>query len=168
MEYFTRWSAVFFSRNQINSVYRSKFISILLLVSSLLFLSACGSSGNGNEGSNNTPSIPISGYVIDGPISNSSVTLHRINADGSIGEQVAGPFVTDENGKWSGSTQGISSILVVVASGGQYTDDATGEVVTLTSEETMNSWYDPAKPDRNRVVSPITDSLWQMVQKDVS
>ena len=143
--------------------FKLSLLSILFFAVSTLLLSACGSSSGGDS-----TDTAIGGYVIDGPISGSSVSLHRVNANGSTGEQVAGPFVTDANGEWTGSAPASESVLVVVARGGQYTDDATGALVSLTNDDVMNSWYDPSEPSRNRVVSPITDSLWQIVQQELS
>jgi len=142
------------------------FLFALLLCISLL-LSACGG------GSSNDPKDPegstASGYVIDGPISGSTVTLHLVNLDGSTGEQVAGPFTTDSNGQWTGIVpNNASGHLVVVAVGGQYTDDATNEIITLSSEEVLHSWFDTSDFDGKRVVSPISDTLWQVAQKEMS
>ena len=156
----------YYQSKSLSSYFINKIPFFLLILLAVFLLSSCG--GGGSDTQNDPVNTSISGYVIDGPISGSSVTLHRINTDGTTGEQVAGPFTTDENGQWSGTLpNNITSMLVVVAKGGQYTDDATGETVTLAAEEMLNSWFDANSPDTSGVVSPITDSLWQVAQQEM-
>ena len=154
-------------KKPVNHHHQTKSFSILLILLSFLLLSACGGGGDDPVlGSENTA---ISGFVIDGPISGSNVTLHRVNTDGTTGDQVAGPFTTDASGQWSGTVpNNITGTLVVVAVGGQYTDDATGSTITLAADEVLHSWFDPANPADQGVVSPITDSLWQSAKQGMS
>ena len=136
-----------------------------MLVTSIS-LTGCNDSNNSNE---EKDGVEVSGFVIDGPISGSSVTLHRVNADGSTGEQVAGPFTTDSSGEWSGTiSNDVTGKLVVVALGGQYTDDATGATITLAADEKLHSWFDADSPEDGGVISPVTDSLWQVARNQMS
>ncbi len=155
--------------HQIKSLYSyptNKIPFVLLILLTVFLLSSCGSSGSSDS---DVSSTAINGYVIDGPISNSSVTLHRINSDGSTGEQVAGPFTTDANGQWTGTIPNtITGLLVVVAQGGQYTDDATNDTVTLAPDEKIHSWFDTDSDEDQGVVSPLTDSLWQLARQEMS
>ena len=165
MHLFTHSVVLGHSNNLLSSLLKQRLIFNLLFAFIIILLSACGSDKSEPQSANTA----ISGYVIDGPVSDSSVTLHRVNADGTPGEQVAGPFTTDANGQWSGTVpESITGTLVVVATGGQYTDDATSETITLAADETLHSWFDPASPDDYGVVSPITDSLWQVAQQQMS
>ena len=142
------------------------FLIFLALFTISISLTGCNGS---DSSSDDETDISVSGYVIDGPISGSSVTLHEVDSDGSTGEQVAGPFTTDASGEWNGMIpNNVTGKLVIVAVGGQYTDDATGETITLADGEKLHSWFDASSPEDSGVVSPITDSLWQVARNQMS
>ncbi len=104
---------------------------VFLLACSILFVS-CG----GDDGGSSAPStpIPVSGAVIKGPVSTSSVTIHAVATDGSPGSLIAGPFPTDALGNWSGEIPAsVRGPFYLRATGGQYIDESSGASVDLGS-----------------------------------
>jgi hypothetical protein len=99
----------------------------------LIFLSAVLCLGCGSDSTTAPPGpTSVSGNVNKAPLVGANVDIHQINADGSIGAHVAGPFVTDALGNWTGSVPaGTSGPFVLVATGGSYVDEATGNTVPL-------------------------------------
>jgi len=96
------------------------------MLSIAVIFSACGSSGSGTS----TPSS-VSGRVIMGPVEGAEVEVYELNDDGTEGNLI-GSDTTDADGNYSVDDDGEGA-RKVVSKGGTYTDEATGETVTIPS-----------------------------------
>lgn len=77
----------------------------------------------------------VSGVLMKGPVRQAEIDIYLPNnLNGNLGAHIAGPFLTDANGRWSGSLPlGVKGIVLVKSSGGHYTDEATGKTVSIGS-----------------------------------
>ena len=101
------------------------------------FLAGCGDDDSPTQP---TPAQPtgVSGNSNKAPISGASVKIYQLNANTTVGAFVAGPYTTTANGNWTGALPaGTSGPLVMVSTGGSYTDEATGTPVTLAATDTL-------------------------------
>ncbi len=125
----------------------------LVCVSLLAALAACSSSDD--------TQVPASGSVTKGPVADAEVSIYKIQADGSQGERVAGPFTTRADGSWSGSIpNGVDEPLMVVAVQGSYQDETTGQLVELADNRLIG--VAAAQHNRRRLdvaVTPYTHAL---------
>lgn len=99
---------------------------IFTLVSfGLVLLSGCSSSSD--DGASTTPTATVSGSVFASATSGATVTIK----DG-MGNQLAGPVTTDSDGFFSIQLEetALGSDWVVRSTGGTFTDEATGSLVT--------------------------------------
>ncbi len=120
-----------------------RFLSgrVPLLLSILLAIGLVAGCGDDNPTKPPAPT-PIGGNVNKAPIVGASVTVHHLNADGSINPTVvAGPFTTDANGNFSGSPPSGSGPFAMVSTGGTYTDEATGNPVTVPAGRELYGIY---------------------------
>lgn len=83
----------------------------------------------------------VSGAVTKGPVAGATVNVYAMDESGQAsGEPVAGPIVTGDNGDWSVDVpDNIARPLLVIATGGSYTDEATGGSVDV-GERTLSSF----------------------------
>ncbi len=143
--------------------------SLLLLTLGLTV--GCGGGGGGGGGTTTPPTgVSISGSVTKGAIGNAEINIYSLNSDGSRGSRVAGPFTSDSTGRWSGRVPSSAvGPFEVVATGGSYTDEATGSVVSLAIGEELSSMVqnNPGTPI-SAAVTPyshaLTRSAMHMVQ----
>jgi hypothetical protein len=110
--------------------------SLAAIVGSSLFFSACGGRSSGG-----TPTPPtagsVSGAVVKGPVSGAAVAAFAIT-DGTMGGQVGGG-TTDSMGTFRISIGDYAGPLMLQASGGTYTDEATGTVMAMQTGDVMAS-----------------------------
>ena len=126
-----------------------------------LALSGCGGGGGGK-----TPaSASLSGSVTKGPVAGAELYIYRMDASGQAsGDPVAGPIITAADGSWSVSIPASEPRpLLVVASGGTYTDEATGASVTAGE---MNSLL-PDGAD-SVAVTPVSELLVRSARKHLA
>ncbi len=71
----------------------------------------------------------VSGTVVKGPVSGATVTAYAVT-NGTMGAQVGGG-TTDSMGDFTISIGGYSGPMMLQASGGSYTDEATGTTMTM-------------------------------------
>lgn len=106
--------------------YRKISYCVALLLLGFL-LAACGGGGGGSSASGTT----VSGTVMAGPVSGSTVIVKN-----SVGTTVAGPVTTGTDGSYTVTipAAAMTGDLVFEASGGTFPDEATAPaVVTLTT-----------------------------------
>ena len=108
-----------------------KLVASLLLSASPLLLSACGGSSSSGKGAGGT----ISGTMIKGPVSGASVMAYAIT-NGTMGAQIGGG-TTDAMGNFTISIGNYAGPLMLQASGGTYTDEATGTAMTMQPGDVM-------------------------------
>ncbi len=80
-------------------------------------------------------SYTVSGTVVKGPVSGATVTAYAVT-NGTMGAQVGGG-TTDSMGNFSISTGSYSGPMMLQASGGTYTDEATGTAMTVQPGDVM-------------------------------
>jgi hypothetical protein len=104
------------------------FTAVALLGSSL-FLFACGGDGSAMM-TGPTPAVgTVSGSVVLGPVSGASVRAYAVTG-GTMGAQL-GSGTTDSAGNFTISIGHHAGPLMLQASGGSYSDEATGTVMTM-------------------------------------
>lgn len=120
----------------------TKLRNSLLGIALVSLLNGCLSDGSssvssgqlvGAVGSSSTNLV--SGVLMKGPVGQAEIDIYLPNnLNGNLGAHLAGPFLTDANGRWSGSLPlGVKGIVLVKSSGGHYTDEATGKTVSVGS-----------------------------------
>jgi hypothetical protein len=105
-------------------------------VMSALIAKLDGSSGQIMGGV--TPSsvgVSISGMVVDGPVATAGVAAFAVT-HGAKGAQI-GSATTDANGNFTMTLGSYAGPVMLQASGGSYTDDATGATVAMASGDMM-------------------------------
>ncbi len=82
-----------------------------------------------------TCAFTVSGTVVKGPVSGATVTAYAVT-NGTMGAQVGGG-TTDSMGNFSISVGDYSGPMMLQASGGTYTDEATGTTMTMQAGDEM-------------------------------
>ena len=77
-----------------------------------------------------------------------------------MGAPIGGPFTTDASGNWSGTIVPQSGPLLLEASGGSYTDEATGNPVTVPA----GRWIDGILEGTASQVTPLTHATFSAIQ----
>ncbi len=106
-----------------------KIIFLVLPIALAFVFSAC--SGNENGDTANTTKYLVEGKALKGAIKNASIKIYTLNAQG-YREAAIGEGATGSDGSFSVMATGEGGpIALVVASGGTYTDEATGQTITI-------------------------------------
>lgn len=108
--------------------------TLATLVGSSLFLVACGG-GAGGAGAPPAAAGSIAGTVVKGPVGGAAIAAFAISG-GTMGAQVGGG-TTDPAGNFTISIGGYSGPIMLQASGGTYTDEATGAPMTMQPADVM-------------------------------
>lgn len=107
------------------------------VLATLQFAAACGGGGDtavAGVGSGGTGFV--SGAVTKGPVASTTVVAYGI-AGGQAGAQL-GSATTDANGNFGMSIGAYAGPLMLQASGGTYTDEATGTTMGMTQGDVMS------------------------------
>ena len=129
---------------------------VYLSLAGAILLSGCSDNPTGPP----TPTpTSVSGNVNKAAIVGASVTIHKLNSNGSINGNVeAGPFTTDIKGDFHGSIPpGVSGPFAMVSVGGSYTDEATGATVTVPAGRELYGIYQAG----SSAVTPLTDATYR-------
>ncbi|MBI5198375.1 MAG: Ig-like domain-containing protein [Nitrospirae bacterium] len=153
------------------NIHSNTFLShtciFIALILSILGLTACGSGGDGGKPVNQTASTTITGQVIKGPVSDASVTIFELTADGTAGDVLA-TTRTDETGRFGASVrQGVNGPVFIEATGGTFTSPVTGEPQTLPEEPGSGlQAVVNVKPgeDANTLITPLTTIAVQVAR----
>ncbi len=148
-----------YSYEEANMKRRKTGIAISLLIGSLFLLFGCGGGGNGT-----TPFVTagtISGAAIKGPVNNGAVTAFAVN-NGIKSNQLASA-TTDTLGNFSMSIGSYSGPLMLELSGGSYTDEATGAVMTMGASDVITAVV-PSIPGSGSVTGIKMTPLTSMAQ----
>lgn len=105
--------------------------------------------------SSTSSSQKLSGMVSLGPVSNSSVSVHKVNSDGSRGEEVA-TTTTDSNGKYQVDIPSDATTIEVVATGGSYKEESSGAEVSMHLEE-VSALVDNVSTHTDVAVTVLTE-----------
>lgn len=98
---------------------RTIFNVMIIFIFSVLLI-ACGKSSGGGD-----TATTITGLASKGPINGGTVSVFKINTDGSKGDKL-GTATTKEDGAYSIDIGTYSGDVLLEVSGGTYTDEATG------------------------------------------
>ncbi len=132
---------------------------ILVCAGGILALSLALGCG-GDNGPTGPASKQVSGLVTKAPVSGAIVSVFAINTNGRPGARAAGPVNTASDGTWTVSVptnQGDD--LLVVSTGGAYTDEATGHAESFGGEDQLTGRLDLRSGTPFVVVSPFTQAL---------
>ena len=113
---------------------------LILAIGSSLLLFGCGGgseSGDGAVSSASSADGVITGTAVKGPVSNATVKAYAIN-NGLMGAQI-GTGTTDAQGNFTLSIGSYSGPVMLQMSGGTYTDEATGNSMTMQPGDVMTS-----------------------------
>ena len=121
---------------------------------------AAGSGGGSGSGT-------VSGTVVKGPVSGSTVTAYPLNADGTLGTAI-GTATTAADGKYTLTlTTTPSGAFVLVASGGTYVSESDGTTVTKTSD-LLAIVPSASAGTTSIVISPLSDMMVARVRAMVA
>lgn len=116
-----------------------------------LALSACGGGGT-----TSTAQTTIQGAVVKGPVAASTVCAYAVQANArsaSLGSCVT----TDANGNYTLTlTTDVGQVVWLEASGGTYTDEATGTPATLPSDSPLRTIVTANSGSVSSMLTPLT------------
>ena len=102
-----------------------RYMVLVFLVAGVTFSAvSCGLSSD-----DTTATANLDGMVVMGPVDEATVSVYVLNADGTKGDFIAST-TTDADGKYM-FTQIFSGPIMIVVTGGTYTDEATGDTVVI-------------------------------------
>jgi hypothetical protein len=107
-------------------------LALALLIGSMLILSSCGGGGGGTTPAGNGM---ISGTAVKGPVNGAAVTAFAVN-NGTTGPQI-GSGISDAMGNFSVSIGDYSGPVLLMVSGGTYTDEAANTRMTMHAGDVM-------------------------------
>jgi hypothetical protein len=127
----------------------------------LVMLSGCGVGGF--QGPDNTEGSAspdaqldrVGGYVSLGPVDGGQVSIYSLNSNGSQG-QLLKTTVTNGFGLYSSSVATTGPSLYV-ATGGSYTDEATGNTMTIPTATPLRAAMDTVSPTMSISITPLTE-----------
>ncbi|MBT0664626.1 hypothetical protein KI809_09980 [Geobacter pelophilus] len=138
-----------------------KFLSFKYLIPMALLIASLAGCGGG--GGSPAGSTAISGTASAGIIYPGVVNVYAVNSNGVKGTLLKST-ATDINGKYTLSLGDYSGAILVEVSG-TYTDEATGNTVTIPTTNPLHALVDSvnSSTSNNRVVSvtPLTDLAWR-------
>ena len=138
-----------------------KTLKIVLSMLVLFLLTACGGGG----GSSTAAQGSVSGTVTKGPVTNATVMAYAL-VNGQMGTQI-GTAPTDLNGNFSVNTGSYAGPVLLQMSGGTYTDEATGNLMSMAPGDVMTAVM-PTTAAGTAIsgiqVTPITSMAQTMAQ----
>jgi hypothetical protein len=117
--------------------YGSSMWFLVLAAGAALMLSSCGGGGGGTTGGTGVNGS-MSGRVTKGPVGGATVTAYAINSNGTMGSMI-GSAVTDSAGNFTMSTGAHSGPVMLQMSGGNYKDEATGNMMAMYTGDIMTT-----------------------------
>ena len=134
---------------------------------SLSVLAACGGGSNSGDTAVPTPTPGvISGAVTKGPVGNASIAAYGIS-NGQMGAQIASA-TSDANGNFTMTIGQYAGAVMVQISGGSYTDEATGTVMTMAPGQVMTAVMPSVSAGANNSgvqVTPVTAMAQAFAQR---
>jgi hypothetical protein len=141
-----------YQKRGVHKVKRSLGLVALLVLSYMM--TACGGGGGGGSTSTAAQTASsVSGVASKGPIANGIVTAYALNADGSRGAQL-GTATTQSDGSYSVDLGTYKGNVLIVVTGGTYTDEATGE---SKSNPGLSAALTNVSGEASIAVTPMTD-----------
>jgi hypothetical protein len=141
-------------------IWRNGVMVCALFVAGALI--GCSSSDNTVTSPTNTG---VNGNVNKAPVAGATVNLHTLNANGTVGAVVSGPFTTDASGNWTGTfPNSQSGPKVLVVTGGSYVDEASGLTTTILPGKQLRG----VLTGTSSQVTPLTEATFLGVQSRVA
>lgn len=114
----------------------ARIAAMAAVVASLLLAASCGG-GTADVGVGSGGTGFINGVVTKGPVGGATVTAYAING-GQIAAQI-GMATTDAGGNFSLAIGAHAGPVMLQVSGGSYTDEATGTLMTMGQGDVMTA-----------------------------
>jgi hypothetical protein len=127
----------------------------------LVMLSGCGVGGfqgPDNTYGNPTPDVQlkrVAGQVSLGPVVGGQVSIYNLNSNGSTG-QLLKTTVTNGFSQYTSSVA-ITGPSLYVATGGSYTDEATGQTMTIPTASPLRAAMDTVSSTMSIAITPLTE-----------
>lgn len=121
------------------------FIKFALVSVAMFFMFSCSWFG-GTE---------LSGTAAKGPVDGATVTVYALNTDGSRGAEIA-TATTGTDGSYTVDLGEYDGAVAIVVTGGSYTDEATGETVTLGTGDELETLLAAVTSGENVAVTALT------------
>lgn len=121
---------------------------LLIIAILLAWVLGCSSSSSSDSSSSS-----VSGVASKGPLSGSEITFYKITNEGKPGEKL-GSTTTDLSGNYK-IDLAYSGPVLVIAKGGKYKDEATGEKVELKTE--LRAAIADASTTTKASITPLTE-----------
>lgn len=130
----------------------------LLLLALTVGLYGCSGGSSSSSSSPASATSDISGAVVKGPVAGATVNVFQMDSSGqAVGDPVAGPITTAADGSWSVSIpNSVDRPLLVSATGGSYTDEATGSTVNVATRK-LNSFLTAGATTAS--ISPLSETV---------
>jgi hypothetical protein len=109
----------------------------------------------------------LTGTASKGPIANATVTAYELGSDGTRGAEIA-VTTTDGNGSYTIAVGNYAGAVEVVVTGGSYTDEATGEEVTLSSGVELNTLLASVTNGQEVAVTALTSIAAELADENAS
>ncbi|MFA7383796.1 MAG: hypothetical protein WC001_10130 [Desulfurivibrionaceae bacterium] len=146
---------------------KSYVLAAVLLLT--IGLGGCGSGGGTSfsDGSGSSPDsvATLQGAAVKGPVSGATVTAFAIE-NGAMGAQL-GSATTDAQGNFTMPLSDYTGPVLLQMSGGSYTDEATGQLVSMAEGEVMTAVM-PSLPSTGTIantnITPLTSMAQAMAQ----
>ena len=159
-------------------IKKNSFATFAILgILSMMLLIGCGgaagggsssSSGSGGGSGASTASTTIGGSVVDGIIVGATVQAYQINAvNGTRGSQIGSATTTDNSGNYTLNLGTYTGPVLIEATGGSYTDWATGATVTLTATDKLSAVVSNATGSVTAQITPLTYMAAQRAMEDI-
>ncbi|OQY02504.1 MAG: hypothetical protein B6I26_01305, partial [Desulfobacteraceae bacterium 4572_130] len=132
---------------------RFKKIIIIFLSIAFMFTGACSDGDSGDT---------ISGDVVAAMVNKATVKAYKINPDGSTNDQIGGENIST-NGSYSISNLDYTGAVLLEASGGTYTDEATGNENTALTTLTAIAYIDSLTAIIS--ITPLTHIAAQLMDR---
>jgi hypothetical protein len=108
---------------------------LIVAIFTIIALAACGGGGGGGSTPAARPDGNVNGTAFDNVLINSNIEVYSL--DGSL----LGTGTTDEDGLYSVTLDSVpSQIVKIVASGGQYKEEATNTIVELEADDHLYAY----------------------------
>ncbi|MDA8105907.1 MAG: hypothetical protein M0Z71_11075 [Nitrospiraceae bacterium] len=146
-----------------NNGFLEKLIAAALFASLTLF-AGCG--GGGGTTATTPGSGTISGTAIKGPVSGAAIKAFGMNSDGTKGGQI-GTTTTDAQGNFSMDVGNYAGPFMLQMTGGGFTDEATGTVMTMGAGDMMTALVPSMTAGENVTdiqITPLTSMAQQMAR----
>jgi hypothetical protein len=129
----------------------------IVILSTLLGLVLLSCSGGGGGGGGNSSSTVITGQVVDGFVAGATVAAYQVNANGTQGLQIGTPVQTDQLGNYSLNLGSYAGTVLMISTGGTYTDTVTGNIIDLSNSSLILSAIVPyASGNVTAQITPLT------------